>query len=63
MGAHLRVQVPLGAGNGLEFPVVAMAGAGHMPAEGEEEREEARLFYVGATQRLLIGKRWWAARF
>ena len=29
-----------------------------MPAEGEEEREEARLFYVGATratQRLVIG--------
>ena len=29
-----------------------------MPAEGEDEREEARLFYVGATratQRLIIG--------
>ena len=31
---------------GLEFPVVALLGAGHMPAEGEDEREEARLFYV-----------------
>jgi hypothetical protein len=43
---------------GLEFPVVAMVGVGHMPAEGEDEREEARLFYVGATratQRLVIG--------
>ena len=43
---------------GLEFPVVALVGAGHMPAEGEDEREEARLFYVGATratQRLVIG--------
>lgn len=29
-----------------------------MPAEGEDEREEARLFYVGATlatQQLVIG--------
>jgi hypothetical protein len=26
-----------------------------MPAPGEDEREEARLFYVGATQRLIIG--------
>ena len=43
---------------GLEFPVVAMVGVGHMPTEGEDEREEARLFYVGATrasQRLVIG--------
>jgi len=34
---------------GLEFPVVALVGAGHMPASGEDEREEAKLFYVGAT--------------
>jgi hypothetical protein len=48
----------LHASKGLEFPVVAMVGVGHMPAEGEDEREEARLFYVGATratQRLVIG--------
>ena len=35
-----------------------LVGAGRMPAEGEDEREEARLFYVGATratQRLVIG--------
>ena len=32
---------------GLEFPVVALVGAGRMPAEGEDEREEARLFCVG----------------
>ena len=46
---------------GLEFPVVALVGVGRMPAEGEDEREEARLFYVGAaraTQRLVI----WASR-
>ena len=44
--------------NGLELPVVALVGAGRVPAEGEDEREEARLFYVGATratQRLVIG--------
>lgn len=42
---------------GLEFPVVALAGVGRMPAEGHEEAEEARLFYVAATratQRLFI---------
>ena len=38
--------------------MVALVGAGRMPAEGEDESEEARLFYVGATratQRLVIG--------
>jgi superfamily I DNA/RNA helicase len=42
---------------GLEFPVVALPGVGHMPAEGEDEQEEARVFYVAATratQRLVI---------
>ncbi len=42
---------------GLEFAVVAIPGAGHMPAAGEDEHEEARLFYVAATratQRLVI---------
>ncbi len=42
---------------GLEFPVVAVAGVGQMPGEGESELEEARLFYVAATratQRLII---------
>jgi ATP-dependent exoDNAse (exonuclease V) beta subunit len=41
----------------LEFPVVALMGVGQMPAAGEDERDEARLFYVEATratQRLLI---------
>lgn len=45
------------ASKGLEFPVVAVAGAGHMPADGHDEAEEARLFYVAATratQRLII---------
>ena len=43
---------------GLEFPVVALPGVGHMPAKGEDETEAARVFYVAATramQRLVIG--------
>ena len=34
---------------GLEFPVVALPGVGHMPAAGEDEKEAARVFYVAAT--------------
>ena len=43
---------------GLEFPLVALPGVGHMPAAGEDEKEAARVFYVAATratQRLVIG--------
>jgi len=43
---------------GLEFPVVALPGVGHMPAAGEDEQEAARVFYVAATratQRLVMG--------
>jgi len=43
---------------GLEFPVVALCGVGHMPAKREDEQEAARVFYVAATratQRLVIG--------
>jgi hypothetical protein len=43
---------------GLEFPVVALPGVGHMPAAGEDEKDAARVFYVAATratQRLVIG--------
>ena len=46
--------------NGLEFPVVALPGVGHMPAPGEDEKEAARVFYVAATratQRLVMGVR------
>ena len=42
---------------GLEFPVVALCGAGQMPEEGQNEADEARLFYVAATratQRLVV---------
>jgi superfamily I DNA/RNA helicase len=43
---------------GLEFPMVALPGVGHMPASGEDETEAARVFYVAATrdtQRLVMG--------
>ena len=43
---------------GLEFPVVALPGVGHMPAKGEDAQEAARVFYVAATratQRLVMG--------
>ena len=46
------------ASKGLEFPVVALPGVGHMPAPGEDEKEAARVFYVAATratQRLVMG--------
>ncbi|MFO1263708.1 MAG: 3'-5' exonuclease [Rhodoferax sp.] len=46
------------ASKGLEFPVVALPGVGHMPAKGEDEKEAARVFYVAATratQRLMVG--------
>ena len=38
---------------GLEFPVVALMGVGQMPGAGDDEHEEARLFYVGATRATL----------
>jgi len=40
--------------NGLEFPVVALPGVGHMPAPGEDEKEAARVFMWRATQRLVV---------
>ena len=46
------------ASKGLEFPVVALPGVGHMPATGEDEKEAARVFYVAATRathKLVIG--------
>ena len=36
--------------NGLEFPVVALAGVGYMPAKGEDEQEVARVCYLGPTR-------------
>ncbi len=54
---HIHVMT-MHASKGLEFPVVALPGVGHMPAAGEDEKDEARLFYVAATratQRLVVG--------
>ena len=57
--AHDSIKVmTLHVSKGLAIPVVALVGVGRVPAEGEDGREEARLFYVGATratQRLVIG--------
>jgi superfamily I DNA/RNA helicase len=57
--AHDSIKVmTMHVSKGLEFPVVALVGVGNMPAQGEDERDEARLFYVGATRathRLIIG--------
>ncbi len=58
LAVHTIQVLTLHASKGLAFPVLALVDAGRMLAEGEDEREEARLFYVGATratQRLVIG--------
>ena len=53
-----NINVPtMHASKGLEFPLVALVGAGRMPVTDADARDEARLFYVGATratQRLVI---------
>ncbi len=53
-----KKRLPIKVGEGLGFPVVALASAGHMPAKGEDQQEAARVFYVAAkraTRRLVIG--------
>ena len=57
-GADAIQVMTMKVSKGLEFPVVALPGVGHMPAPGVDEKEAARVFYVAATratQRLLIG--------
>ena len=57
-GADAIQVMTMKVSKGLEFPVVALPGVGHMPAAGEEEKEAARVFYVAATratQRLVMG--------
>lgn len=57
-GADAIQVMTMKVSKGLEFPVVALPGVGHMPAVGEDEKEAARVFYVAATratQRLVIG--------
>ena len=57
-GANAIQIMTMKVSKGLEFPVVALPGVGYMPAQGEDEQEAARVFYVAATratQRLVIG--------
>ncbi len=57
-GANAIQIMTMKVSKGLEFPVVALPGVGHMPAPGEDEKDAARVFYVAATratQRLVIG--------
>ncbi|WP_233195063.1 3'-5' exonuclease [Acidovorax sp. 62] len=35
---------------GLEFPFVALPGVGGMPADVQDKKEAARVFYVAATR-------------
>ena len=56
-GADAIQVITMKVSKGLEFPVVALPGVGHMPAAGEDEKEASRVFYVAATratQRLVI---------
>lgn len=43
---------------GLEFPVVALPGVGHMPAPGKGETEATQVLYLAAMQRLVMGGGW-----
>ena len=57
-GADAIQVMTMKVSKGLEFPVVALPGVGHMPAAEEDEKEAARVFYVAATratQRLVMG--------
>ena len=57
-GANAIQAMTMKVSKGLEFPVVALPGVGHMPAAAEDEKEAARVFYVAATratQRLVMG--------
>ena len=49
-GADAIQVMTMKVSKGLEFPVVALPGVGHMPAPGEDEKEAARVFYVAATR-------------
>ncbi|MBG6073920.1 MULTISPECIES: 3'-5' exonuclease [unclassified Polaromonas] len=64
LGADAIQVMTMKVSKGLEFPVVALPGVGHMPAPGEDEKEAARVFYMAATratQRLVMGGvgDWW----
>jgi hypothetical protein len=56
--AHESVKImTMHSSKGLEFPVVMLAGVGHMPYRQDRQAEDARLLYVAmtrATERLVI---------
>ena len=45
-GADAIQVMTMHASEGLEFPVVALPGVGHMPVPGEDEKEAARVFFL-----------------
>ena len=49
-GANAIQIMTMKVSKGLEFPVVALPGVGHMPTKGEDDQEAARVFYVAATR-------------
>ncbi len=56
-GADSVKLMTMHASKGLEFPIVAIAGLGHMPYRAEQEADDARLLYVAmtrATERLVL---------
>jgi hypothetical protein len=67
VGQRLRTEVVAGEGycwgtwtmsDNRKFPLMALLGAGHIPAKSEDEQVTARVFYVTATratQRLVFG--------
>ena len=58
LGADAIQVMTMKVSKGLEFPVVALPGVGHMPAPGENELDAARVLYVAATratQKLVLG--------
>ena len=57
-GADAVQVMTMKVSKGLEFPVLALPGVGHMPGARKDETEAAWVFYVAAmraTQRLVIG--------
>ncbi|KQO26857.1 DNA helicase II [Acidovorax sp. Leaf76] len=49
-GADAIQVMTMKVSKGLEFPLVALPGVGHMPVAGEDEKDAARVFYVAATR-------------
>lgn len=52
------------ASKGLEFPLVALPGVGHMPSKGEDEQEVARGILCGGDTNYVAAGHWggWGCR-